>query len=355
VGANPSSPQASRSSLSDVARLAGVSPATASRVISGADYPVSATLRAKVEQAARTLGYTPDPVARAMATGRSRTIGVIVGAATDPYFAEVTHGVEERARRDGYLTILCSSDRELDVETAYLRLLREHRAAGAVLVGGAFDDSARLEAFRREVELATEQGMEVVCLAPRPHLAGVPTVSVDDRRMMADLTGYLASLGHRRLAFVGPADGFSTSDVRLAGLRETVAALQLPEPMVLRTGFDYHAGRQAAIRMLEDDLPDAVIGFSDETALGVLMTLRDAGVAVPERVSVAGVDSTREAEFVGLTTISIPMRELGAAAAARIIDPAREAGLAREVIKHRIVPRQTTARRVVPAMAAARA
>lgn len=321
--------------------------ATASRVLSGADYPVSAALRLQVETAAQALGYKPDPVARAMATGRSRTIGVIVGATTDPYFAEVTRGVEDRARPDGYLTFICSSDRDLDVETAYLRLLREHRAAGVVLVGGAFDEPAHVARFERELQLAMEHGMELVSLAPRPHIAGVPTVAVDDRRMLADLTGYLASLGHRRLVFVGPAEGFSTSDVRLEGLREAAAALRLPEPVVLRTGFDYHAGRQAAIRMLESDLPDAVIGFSDETALGVLITFRDAGIAVPERVSVAGVDSTREAEFVGLTTVSVPMRALGSAAAARIIDPTNRGGAAREVLAHRIVPGQTSGRRLL--------
>ncbi len=354
AGNSSSTSPTGRSSLRDVARVAGVSMATASRVMSRANYPVRATLRAQVEQAAEALGYTPNPLAQAMATGRSKTIGVIVGASTDPYFAEVTRGVEERSRRDGYLTILCSSERDLKVEAAYLRLLREHRAAGVVLVGGAYRDAIGATAFGREIEESVEQGMEVVSLSPRHDLTGVPTIVVDDRRMLADLTGYLASLGHRELVFVGPDEGFSTSDVRLEGLRQAAKALHLPEPRVLRTGFDYHAGRQAAIRMLQDGLPDAVVGFSDETALGVLMTLRDAGIAVPDRVSVAGVDSTREAEFVGLTTVSVPMRELGAVAAAKVIEPAPAAGVVGQLLAHRIVPRQTTGRQATERQATRR-
>ena len=109
---DPQSSSSGRPALADVARAAGMSLATASRVISCSSYPVSDATRRRVEEAARASGYVPDPVAQALVHGRTRTIGVIAGALSDPYFTEVTRGVEESARRAGFLTILCSTDRD---------------------------------------------------------------------------------------------------------------------------------------------------------------------------------------------------------------------------------------------------
>src|SRR6266540_3846639 len=152
-------------SLADVARRAGVSVATASRVASGSSYAVSPERFERVEKAILELGYTPNVLARALARDESLAIGVIVGDITDPYFGEVTRGIEDYARRAGYLTILCNADRNASVEQA---------------VG----ERAR-----------------VIAIADRA-LDGVPVISVDNEAMLADLTDYVASLGHERIAFV---------------------------------------------------------------------------------------------------------------------------------------------------------
>jgi LacI family transcriptional regulator len=334
-----------RPALADVARAAGVSPATASRVISGSSYPVSAATRRRVEEAARASGYVPDPVAQALVRGRSRTIGVIAGALSDPYFTEVTRGVEESARRAGFLTILCSTDRDPGRELAYLELLRGHRATGAVLIGGAFDGPGMREALAAEAARAEEEGLRLISLAHRPDLDGVRSLAVDDRAMLRDLASDLADLGHRTFAFVAPPAGFSTAELRLEGLRDAVRERGLPEPEVYRTGFDFDAGRRAVQRMLRGTLPDAAVGFSDESAIGMLMAFRDEGVRVPEDVSVAGVDGTREAEFLGLTTVSVPMYELGVAATASIIGLGEGFAAPRTVMPHRVALRGTTRRR----------
>jgi LacI family transcriptional regulator len=334
-----------RPGLVDVARAAGVSIATASRVVSGSSYPVSEARRRKVEEAVRVTGYVPDPAAQAMATGRTRTIGVIAGALSDPYFTEVTRGIEEAARRAGFLTILCSTDRDSGRELAYLRMLDAHRAAGAILVGGAFDDAEGTASFVAEAMRAKANGMRVIAMAQRPGLEAVRSVTIDDRAMLRDLASDLADLGHRTFAFVAPADGFSSAELRLDGLRQELAARHLPEPSVFRTGFDYSAGRLAALRMLASGIPDAAIGFSDESAIGMLMTFREEGVSVPDQVSVAGVDGTSAAEFLGMTTVSVPMYELGVAAANSIVGSAEGFEARRTVMPHRVVVRSTTARR----------
>ena len=117
--------------LADVARRAKVSVATASRVLSGSSYPVSAETRARVELAAAHLGYAAHALARALVTKQSRTIGVIVGDMIDPYFAEIASGVEDYARRAGSLTIVCKADRSPERERAYLRLLKGIGPAGS--------------------------------------------------------------------------------------------------------------------------------------------------------------------------------------------------------------------------------
>src|SRR5947209_18556533 len=117
-------------SITDVAEKAGVSAATASRVISNSNYPVSASTRQKVLEAAAHLNYTPNALARSMKTRRSNMIAVMVGDNADPYFAEIMSGVEVVANQHGYLTIVCNTHRDPDRELNYLQTLRDYRADG---------------------------------------------------------------------------------------------------------------------------------------------------------------------------------------------------------------------------------
>ena len=171
-----------RGSLADVSRRAGVSTATASRVLNGSPHPVSAATRDRVIQAAHDLSYSPSALARALVTRRTRIIGVIVGDVVDPYFAEITRGVEDCAGRAGYLTIVCNADRRPEVEREYLNLLRDYNAEGAVFAGsGLVDDDEELNAT---VEQARRGGMHVVALAPRGFEGSC--VMVDNRAAARD-------------------------------------------------------------------------------------------------------------------------------------------------------------------------
>ncbi len=248
-------------SLADVARRAGVSVATASRVASGSSYAVSPERFERVEKAILELGYTPNVLARALARDESLAIGVIVGDITDPYFGEVTRGIEDYARRAGYLTILCNADRNASVEKAYVDMLRQQRAAGIVLAGGGFVDQAQQVGLAACVEQAVGEGARVIAIADRA-LDGVPVISVDNEAMLADLTDYVASLGHERIAFVAAPPGFTTGDQRLAGFQFSMRRLRLDPTLIYAGGFDYAWGRRAALRILKDGLPDAIIAFN---------------------------------------------------------------------------------------------
>jgi LacI family transcriptional regulator len=330
-------------SLMDVARRANVSMTTASRIASGSSYPVSIDRRERVEKAIIELDYTPNALARALARHQSLSIGVLVGSITDPYFAEVTRGIEDQARRSGHLTILCNTDRNIPVEKDYVEMLRHQHAAGIVLVGGSFTGHRQHPELAAAVSRAVAEGSKVIAIGDSG-LADVPSVGVDDEVMLFDLTEYVCSLGHRRVAFVAAPAGFTSGDHRLAGFQGSMQGRHLDPSLIYVGGFDYTWGRRAAARMLRDGLPDAVIAFNDESALGVLRGLRDDGVRVPEDISIAGVDDTRDARFTGLTSVTVPMYELGTTAARRITQPDLRVD-GRTVLAHRIAPRLTTAER----------
>jgi LacI family transcriptional regulator len=326
-------------SLADISRRAGVSIATASRVLNGSSHPVSDVTRDRVLAAADELGYRPSELARALVKRTSRIIGVIVGDIVDPYFAEIARGVADVAARAGHLTMVCNADRRPTSELAHLDVLRDYHAAGVVFAGSGYEDLHDAEALRHAVDALQAGGSAVVALAARD--LDCPSVLVDNRAAARDAAEHLLELGHRRIAFVeGPA-GLHTSAHRLEGFEAAMAAAGA-EPIRVPGGFEYEAGAAAAERLMAaGELPDAVLAVNDEVAIGMLTALRRGGVDVPGRVSVAGIDDTRPARLVDLTSVSLPLHELGESGARVILEGAD----GDVVLPHRLVARGTTAGR----------
>ena len=324
-------------SLADISRRAGVSIATASRVLNGSSHPVSDATRGRVLAAADELGYRPSELARALAKRTSRIVGVIVGDIVDPYFAEIARGVEDAAARVGHLTMVCNAERRPPAELAYLDVLRDYHAAGVVFAGSGYEHVAQAEALRASVQDLQDRGTVVVALAVRD--LDCPSVLVDNRAAARDATEHLLALGHRRIAFVEGPPGLHTSVHRRQGFDAAIAAAGA-EAVVLPGGFEFEAGAAAAEQLVAD-VPDAVLAVNDEVAIGLLTGLRRSGVDVPGQVSVAGMDDTRAARLVDLTSVSLPLRELGETAA-RVILEGAEGDV---VLPHRVVPRATTSGR----------
>lgn len=329
-------------SLSDVAERANASLATVSRVLGGSKHPVASAMRARVLEAAKELGYVPDPIARALVTRMTNVIGVIVGDVADTYFAEIARGVEDVARAHGYLTIVCSADRSPAAETAYFGMLLEHRAAGIVFAGGSYVNVPEARILAKALERTEGTRTRVMCLADRGFDA-VPVVSVDNRAVLSDLTRHLISFGHKRIAYVEGPEGFSTSLQRAEGFADVMREAGLDGSLRFNGGFGIESGRIAATAMLSGELPDAVIAASDETAIGVMVTLRQAGIDVPRRVSVAGVDDVKFAQLMDLTTARLPTYELGAMAARQILGQEWPKTPSRTILSHRIVLRGSVA------------
>ena len=302
------------SSITEVARLAGVSIATASRVVSAADYPVSPGTRARVLEAARTLDYVPNALARGLLKSQVPVVGVIVHDITDPYFSEVVRGVEDAASASGYLVITCSSERDAARESSYVRLLRSIRAAAVIFAGSGLDDPVLNEELPRHVAAMRDYGAAVVHLSP--HALGPPEIGVDNAGGIAAMVAAMTGLGHLRIAFLAGPPLLYVARERLAGYRRGLSAAGIPlDPgLVISTSFDQDGGARAVDQLLAGDAPfTAICCANDLLALGALQRLGELGIEVPRAVSVAGFDDIRTAAMTApsLSTVRLPLREMG--------------------------------------------
>jgi LacI family transcriptional regulator len=337
------------SSIVEVAKRAGVSVATASRVLSNSAYPVSQATRRKVLQAAEEISYAPNSLARSLRAQRSHLIAVLVGDNTDPYFAEIMRGVEEVANESGYLTILCNSDRNPAKELHYLRILRDYRADGILFAGGGLNEPGYPEQLEAMVQGITGRGAAVVTLAQ--HTLRAPSVQADNFGGARQMTERLIERGHRRIAFVAGPSNVMAANVRLQGYMAAMVAAGLPiEPELLLAGnFDLAGGELAArciAQMPPSSRPTAVFAANDETAFGVLIGCDRLGLRVPADLSVCGFGDLPMAQIVvpPLTTVRIALRELGRAGARKLIALLHHADVAPlEVLPTTIVERESTA------------
>ena len=301
-------------SISDVARLAGVSTATVSRVVSAAPYAVSPATRERVLDAARALDYVPNALAQGLQKSTSPVVGVIVHDITDPYFAEVVRGVEDAASIGGFLVVTCSSDRIAERELSYVRLLRSMRAATLIFAGSGLADPALNAGVARHLAAMRAYGAAVVHLSP--HAEGEADIGVDNAAGIAGMVAALVGLGHRRIAFLaGPATLYVTHQ-RLEGYRRGLdaAGIGYDERLVVRTGFNREAGALGVDSLLAGDASfTAVFAANDLLALGALQRLAELGIDVPGDVSVAGFDDIATASMAtpGLSTVRLPLHEIG--------------------------------------------
>ncbi len=335
-------------SITEVARLAGVSTATASRVVGEVDYPVSPATRERVLAAARELDYVPNALARGLLKSTVPIVGVIVHDITDPYFNEVVRGVEDVATQAGYLVITCSSDRDPARQNAYARLLRSFRAAAVIFAGSGIADGEANAELERHVTGIRANGSAVIHLSP--HAGGPPDVGVDNVAGIAAMVAALVGLNHQRIAyFTGPQELLVARE-RLAGYRRglTDARLEVDERLIVVTGFDRAGGAAGVDALVESGIDfSAICCANDLLALGALQRLAELGRDVPRDVSVAGFDDISVAALTAphLSTVRLPLREMGRRgfdAAMRTLNGEK---VEPETLPTEVVLRDSTARR----------
>jgi LacI family transcriptional regulator len=331
------------SSLSDVARLAGVSLATASRAL-GNSRPVTPELRARVLEAAAKLDYAANPHARALARSRDGSVGVVVHDLSDPYFSEIVRGALEGAEATDRMLLICNTYRDPERDLAYIRHFRAQRVEALLLVGSGRLD--RRAGARVSSEIIGFEGAGGRAVLIGRHQATGDTVQPENREGASLMACHLSGLGHRRIAVVAGPPELTTSHDRLEGFRQGLerAGVELPEDHVRSGGFT-RAGAERAAGELLDALPDltAIFALTDVMAIGVLGCLRRRRLRVPEDLSVAGFDDIPVAADVtpALTTVQVPMVELGRRAFALAFAP-RSSGYRTERLPTALVAREST-------------
>jgi len=301
-------------SITDVAKLAGVSPATVSRVVSSAPYAVSSATRERVLDAAETLDYVPNALARGLLKSHLPLVGVIVHDITDPYFAEIVRGVEDAASDGGHLVITCSSDRVAEREASYVRLLRSMRAGTLIFAGSGLDDPALNAAVEKHTEAMRGYGAAVVHLSP--YASGEPEVGIDNAGGIAAMVAALVERGHRHIAFLAGPSALFVARERLSGYRRGLAdaGIGFDERLVVGASFNHEGGARAVDQLLSGEVPfTAICAANDISALGALQRLHELGIEVPRDVSVAGFDDIPVAAMTApsLSTVRLPLREMG--------------------------------------------
>jgi LacI family transcriptional regulator len=312
----------SGASLTEVARVGGVSLATASRVLNPDNtHPVSDDVRARVIAAAERLNFSVNGLARGLKVRRTNTVAAIVHDFCDPYFNAVARGITEAAEAAGYLTVLCNSGRDPDKELRYLQLAREQRVAGVLFAGGGLSSRSYREAMRGQIATLRSYGAHAIALEPRG--ARMPAEIPDNAGGARQATEHLLALGHRRIAFIdGPVEVLTSRD-RLRGYREALEAAGLPfdEQLVASGGFSENGARAALARLLERASFTAVFASNDAMAIGCMVELRSRGVDIPGEMSLVGYDDIPTVRWFDppLTTVRVPMEGIGAAGVARLL------------------------------------
>jgi len=286
-----------------------------SRALHRADLPLRPETRRKVLAAVERLEYRPSLVARGLRLQRTHTLGMLVPDITNPFFPPIIRGAEEAARERGYELVLCNTDDSPARETASLRLLRERQADGLLIATSRMAD-ATLASVRRE-------HFPFVLVNRGSLVSADLSVEVDNARAAEMVVAHLAALGHRRIAHIAGPLSTTTGAERAAGYRAALRAHGIAADASLLAEADAYsetAGHAAACRLLRSS-PTAIFAANDLLALGALRAAREAGIRVPQDLSLVGVNDIPLVGLIDppLTTVRVPQREMGEAAARMLV------------------------------------
>ena len=315
-----------QATIRDVARLAGVSLATVSRVLSDGDYPVSAELKQKVRDAVAQLGYVPNTVARSLRQDMSRDIGLVIPNISNPFYLQTMLGINDALNKKDYSLILCNTMRNAQQERTYLRQLFERKVRGVIL--SSVDENADI------VKEYGKKGMKFVLLDQK--ITGMESTGInfDSRAGARMATEYLISTGHSRIAFATlPMTRWTRTEMHM-GYRDALVLAglgydsklvyeRMPETLAPYADFELEAGKIIADSFLADGCPaTGIVCINDMLAIGLIKTLQSNGVRVPEDVSVFGFDDIPFASTFepSLSTVHYPAMETGRLAAMMLMD-----------------------------------
>lgn len=301
--------------IRDVARKAKVSISTVSRVLNDT-CNVSEDKKLAVERAAHELGYVPNPAARSLHSLKTGGVGILLPFVSGEFYAELLNGVDETVQEEGKLLMISTShNSEEELRRALKGMHR--RVDGLIIMAPSTTAEAVLDGQTDDVP--------VVFVNTRSEKGEVNLISFDNYSGMKRMTEHLVQRGHRRIGLIlGPKDAFDALE-RERGFRDAhdEAGIELDESLVVPGNYSQQSGHDGAVRLLErEDRPTAIMAANDDSAIGALSAIRDAGLSVPGDVALTGFDDIPSARFAvpPLSTVHVPVREVGVMSIRMLLD-----------------------------------
>jgi LacI family transcriptional regulator len=331
---------AKRSTIRDVAHAAGVAISSVSRVLSNHPH-VSEELRARVERAARELGYRPNYVAHSLRRGNTASVGFLVGTISNPIVADLSAGASEVLASSGYATLLVCSQNDPAADIDYLHFLNQRRVSGLIISSAANGPDDALRALLMEMRLPA------VLLDRRPMAAPhVSAVYSDHVGGVQAAVAHLVAQGHRRIALVGGLEYFDPAAMRLAGYKRAMeeAGLGFDTKLVRSWGMGRQAGYAATRDLLGQTPPTALIAGGNLILAGVLQAIKELGVVAGKDLALVGCDDTdlTRLHTPSITVIARDLAGLGRIAAATLLATIDQGEIQTTMLPTRLVVRESS-------------
>jgi DNA-binding LacI/PurR family transcriptional regulator len=328
--------------LKDIAALAGCSVMTVSKALRDAK-DISAGTRERIKGLAKQMGYVPDALAQSLRNRTTKLLGVVISTPTNPIFARMMVGLEEKAHELGYDLILMHSLNQPEREEACIRRLLSRRVDG-IFISPVYRMSQRSAIYE---ELRHRRVPAILLGQNAPFCDGFVSVATDDLTSSQLMTRHLLELGHRRILFLAGPQTAPWAAERFDGYRRALrdASIELDDRLIYASGATIEEGVRAATQLLSEGLnATALQASSDMVAIGAANTLLDQGVRIPEDLSVAGFGNILTAEFfrVPLSTVRQPKLRLGSAAMELMLQLLRGEATESRRLSAELILRQST-------------
>jgi LacI family transcriptional regulator len=329
--------------MADVARLAGVSVSTVSNVLNNKAV-VSPELTARVQQAIKAIGFSPNRAARGLRRGRTEIIGMVIPDVTNPFYAQVVRGVEDTAIKNGYELMVCNSNRQPDLERRHLDALQAQRVDGILLV------PSNTYAAR---EVLVRNYPPIVFVDCFPLDSKVNCVVTDNIGASYEAVRYLIGLGHRKIAVITAELTYTTMIDRMEGYRKAMQEAGIPIRLeyTAKSATEIEGGYRSGLNLFRlTEPPTAIFSLNNRMTLGILQALRELGIPCPERVSIMSFDDPDWATVFSptLTAIEQPSYQIGISSVQLLLKSIRSAAsktaneTQRVEIKSKLLIREST-------------
>ena len=326
--------------IQQVAKQAGVSVATVSRVLNSQN-TVSAKTKMRVEEAIKKLNYEPSLLGRNLRTSESRLLLILIPTISNPFYLEIIKGIEQVAISQNYNILLCETDSNPKKENIYFDLVRKKMADGII----SMDPAVNVETLKKLAE-----NYAIIQCSEYEECTGIPYVTIDNEEASYRAVKHLIQIGHHKIALMNADEKYLFARQRKMGYKRALEenGLTLKNEYIISTpNLGFENGQHAMKKILNlQDRPTAVFAVSDLLAIGALKEINAAGLQVPNDIAVVGFDKIDFSNMTNptLTTIAQPMHKMGSVAARMLIEKIKGEEVESILLDHELVIRESTSR-----------